>query len=158
MFEPQDHPNDFAYPGGPPIPPYDIAGWTLALQMGVKFDRILDGFEGPFAPVTDALDPPPGVVSSESASAAYVLRPESNNAFIAVNRLLKSGAEIGRLTAPLEFGGSTFPPGAFHVTVGSAVVQRAAKELGLSFAGVPVGPIGPIRRIGRNRIALWDRY
>ena len=44
MFEPQDHPNDFRYPGGPPNPPYDIAGWTLALQMGVQFDRVLDGF------------------------------------------------------------------------------------------------------------------
>src|SRR5688572_22034458 len=32
MFEPQDHPNDFQYPGGPPIPPYDNAGWTLAYQ------------------------------------------------------------------------------------------------------------------------------
>ena len=41
MFEPQDHPNDFQYPGGPPIPPYDNAGWTLAYQMGVQFDRIL---------------------------------------------------------------------------------------------------------------------
>ena len=35
MFEPQDHPDDFQYPGGPPIPPYDSAGWTLAYQMGV---------------------------------------------------------------------------------------------------------------------------
>ncbi len=41
MFEPQDHPNDFPYPGGPPIPPYDNAGYTLAFQMGVQFDRIL---------------------------------------------------------------------------------------------------------------------
>ena len=48
MFEPQQHPNDFEYPGGPPIAPYDNAGWTLAFQMGVEFDRILDGFEGPF--------------------------------------------------------------------------------------------------------------
>ena len=47
MFEPQQHPNDFEYPGGPPIPPYDNAGWTLAFQMGVEFDRVLDGFEGP---------------------------------------------------------------------------------------------------------------
>ena len=30
LFEPQDHPNDFQYPGGPPIRPYDAAGWTLA--------------------------------------------------------------------------------------------------------------------------------
>ena len=36
MFEPQDHPNDFRYPGGPPVPPYDITGWTLAMQMGVQ--------------------------------------------------------------------------------------------------------------------------
>src|SRR5262249_61073644 len=47
MFEPQDHPDDFPYPGAPPTPPYDIAGWTLAYQMGVQFDRILDGFDGP---------------------------------------------------------------------------------------------------------------
>src|SRR5215471_17724240 len=30
MFEPQDHPDDFAYPEAPPTPPYDIAGWTPA--------------------------------------------------------------------------------------------------------------------------------
>ena len=48
MFEPQDHPDDIPYPGGAPRPPYDATGWTLAYQMGVKFDRMLDGFDGPF--------------------------------------------------------------------------------------------------------------
>ncbi len=48
MFEPQDHPDDIPYPGAPPTAPYDAAGWTLAYTMGVKFDRILDAFEGPF--------------------------------------------------------------------------------------------------------------
>ena len=52
MFEPQDHPNDFQYPGGPPIPPYDNAGWTLAFQMGVKFDRAARRRRAPF----EALD------------------------------------------------------------------------------------------------------
>src|SRR5262249_24734303 len=47
MFEPQDHPDDFAYPGAPPTRPYDTTGWTLAYTMGVKFDRILDAFECP---------------------------------------------------------------------------------------------------------------
>jgi hypothetical protein len=46
MFEAQDHPNDFQYPGGPPIPPYDSAGYTLAYQMGIEFDRILDPIGG----------------------------------------------------------------------------------------------------------------
>src|SRR5205823_11848343 len=51
MCEPQDHPNDIPYPGGPPTPPYDNAGWTLAFQMAVQFDRILDPFSGPFTPI-----------------------------------------------------------------------------------------------------------
>ena len=59
MFEPQDHPNDFAYPGGPPKPPYDNAGWTLAYQMGVQFDRILDGFDVPVPARSQGLATPP---------------------------------------------------------------------------------------------------
>jgi len=58
MFEPQDHPNDFPYPGGPPTPPYDNAGWTLAYQMGVQFDRILEPFGGPFTRVAGFAKPP----------------------------------------------------------------------------------------------------
>ena len=46
MFEPQDHPDDVLDEGVPPRLPYDSAGWTLAFQMGVKFDRVLDGFDG----------------------------------------------------------------------------------------------------------------
>ncbi len=59
MFEPQDHPDDIPYPGGPPTPPYDSTGYTLAYQMGVKFDRILDDFDGPFEKLTDFAKVPP---------------------------------------------------------------------------------------------------
>ena len=48
MFEPQDYPNDFLYPGGPPVPPYDITGWTPAFTMGFKYTRVLNAFDGPF--------------------------------------------------------------------------------------------------------------
>ena len=47
MFEPQQHPDVIPYPGASPTPPYDIAGWTLAYQMGVEFDRVLEDFSGP---------------------------------------------------------------------------------------------------------------
>ncbi|MBC8065043.1 MAG: peptidase [Chlorobia bacterium] len=42
MFEPQDHPNDFSAPGAPPTAPYDNAGYTLAFQVGIQFDRLLE--------------------------------------------------------------------------------------------------------------------
>ena len=57
MFEPQDHPDDFKIPGGAPTPPYDNAGWTLAMQMGVQFDRVLDAFTGPFEKVKEDVSP-----------------------------------------------------------------------------------------------------
>src|SRR5437016_929319 len=85
MFEPQDHPNDFQYPGGPPIPPYDNAGWTLAYQMGVSFDRILDRFDGPFEPVRDTATPPAGTVSRADGAAGFLLSHRLNDAAIAQN-------------------------------------------------------------------------
>src|SRR5262245_28468795 len=74
MFEPQAHPDVFPYPGAPPTPPYDIAGWTLAYQMGVQFDRVLEGFSGPFEKITAwNLSPPAGSVSSAAAGRGFLL-------------------------------------------------------------------------------------
>ena len=50
MFEPQDHPNDMDE-RGIPRRPYDSAGWTLAYQMGVKFDRLFDDVTGPLTEI-----------------------------------------------------------------------------------------------------------
>src|SRR5688572_7494010 len=63
MFEPQDHPDDIPFPGAAPTRPYDSAGWTLAMQMGVKFDRVLEGFDGPFERLTAEAKPPAGGIA-----------------------------------------------------------------------------------------------
>src|SRR5215471_5994888 len=73
MFEPQDHPRDDLYPGGPPIPPYDIAGWTLAMQMGVQYDRVLDGIDGPFVKLTGPQKPMPREVTGTPNPAGYLI-------------------------------------------------------------------------------------
>src|SRR5437867_571447 len=79
MFEPQDHPDDFAYPGAPPTPPYDSAGWTLAYQMGVRFDRILDAFDGPFEKLPAEVKPPAGRITQVEAPAGYLLSHAVND-------------------------------------------------------------------------------
>ncbi len=70
MMEPQDHPDDIPYPGGPPRAPYDVTGWTLAFQMGVKFDRVLEAFDGPFEKLTDLVKMPAGKVTAQPEPSA----------------------------------------------------------------------------------------
>jgi hypothetical protein len=160
MFEPQDHPNDFAYPGGPPIPPYDATGWTLAYQMGVDFDRVLDPFDGPFEPVPDLLDPLPGSVT-DRAGAGYLLSHEANAAFTAVNRLRSGGHTVYWLTEGFDHGGVVYPAGTFFIPSASGVadlVSDMAQDLGVSFAGIGETPATSALELGRARIGLWDRY
>ncbi|WP_128546361.1 M14 family metallopeptidase [Larkinella soli] len=159
MFEPQDHPNDFQYPGGPPIRPYDAAGWTLAYQMGVQFDRVLDAFDGPFKklPYGELLNPQGRVGSS---SGGYVLSAKVNNSFLVVNDLLKAGAEVYRLPAGLP-GNTSVESGAFFVPSSSrakTVLDKAARELGIVAEGVARRPAGNLVKVAPQRIALWDTY
>jgi Zinc carboxypeptidase len=89
MFEPQDHPNVIPYPGAPPTPPYDNAGWTLAFQMAVQFDRVFDAITGPFEKVTDWNLPIPSFNLAGGGKCSRSV----NDCVIAVNRALKAGAD-----------------------------------------------------------------
>jgi hypothetical protein len=160
MFEPQDHPNDLAYPGGPPVAPYDIAGWTLAYQMGIQFDRILNGFDGPFVEVTRNVTPEPAKASGVSDAIGYVLDPRINDTFRAVNRLLAAGEKVYRLGEPFEAVAKFYPVGAFYVVRGRdtlANLEKLVGPLGVPFAGTLDGPGKDAMPVKPVRIALWDR-
>jgi hypothetical protein len=161
MFEPQDHPNDFRYPGGPPKPPYDVAGYTLAFQMGVEFDRILDGFDGPFEKISGLLKPPAGKITKASHAVGYLLSPLVNDFFVAITRLLKAGEEVYRLTAPLTVNGKTWTEGSIYIPAKSstaAFLQVLASEVGLNFAVISAKPEADALKLRPVRVALWDRY
>jgi hypothetical protein len=44
LLEPQRFPKQEQYPGGPEVPPYDVAGWTLPYQLGVRADAVDSAF------------------------------------------------------------------------------------------------------------------
>jgi hypothetical protein len=159
MFEPQDHPNDFQYPGGPPIPPYDNAGWTLAYLMGLKFDRVLEAFDGPFEKIPDVIKPPAGKVTETAGAVGYVVNHRNNDAFVAVNRLLKAGEEAF-FVADRSYQSSDGTGVIFISAKPStgAVLTKAAAELGLNFTAVGSRPTGAMYRLAKPRIGLWDQY
>ncbi len=158
MFEPQDHPNDFAYPGGPPIAPYDNAGWTLAYQMGVQFDRALDAVTGPLVNVNGVTAMPAGQVAK--GKAGYFVRPEVNDAATVANRLAKANVKAYRIPTAFNDGATTWPAGSWFIPsggAGDAIIAKSAQELGVNFAAANTKPSSG-QQIKQLRIALADRY
>jgi hypothetical protein len=165
MFEAQDHPDNFPYPGAPPTPPYDNAGWTLAYQMGVQFDRMLDAFTGPFEKIEDWNISPPKIVARQVAGTkGYILDHRVLDIFTALNQLPAS-EEVYWLQSPLQPPASgwsaAYAAGSMYVAAKpttSMLLQRLAGDRGISVgptdSGVPPGAW----RLRKPRVALWDQY
>jgi hypothetical protein len=161
MFEPQDHPDDIPYPGGPPRPPYDVTGYNLSYSMGIKFDRLLDGFDGPFERLDDVVKPPMGSIGQASNAAGYFLSHQVNDAFIAVNRLLKAGEEVYWTKEATTLSGQAWPTGTMFISQKAStlpLLQALASEKGLTFVPVLARPSVELIRLRPVRIGLWDTY
>jgi len=161
LFEPQDHPNDLEYPGGPPKRPYDLAGYTLAYQFDIKYDRILDGFDGPFEKIKGLLKAPAGKITGVAKPAGYLLSHQINDAFTGTTKLLASGQEVYWLTSPLTIKGKKYPVGTIYIPAKAttpAVVQKLASEVGLNFEAISTKPHGEALKLRPVKVALWDKY
>jgi hypothetical protein len=165
FFEPQDHPMDLEYPGGPPKRPYDITGWTIAEQMGVDFDRIMDGFELPAGvtklPYNPLTKPDPVAIAGPAKPAGYLLSHKVNDTFIVTNRLLKAGADVFWFEAEQTVEGKGLGTGTVYVPATDKslpILQKAAAELGVPIYGVAAKPTGTAVKLKPIRIGLVDIY
>lgn len=84
LLEPQKYPELRAGTTGPTKRPYDVAGWTLSLNMGVTVERIDAPFEAPLE-VLSKMEPP-----------SPSLDVRQNHAFIALARALEAGQTVWR--------------------------------------------------------------
>jgi len=156
LMEPQDYPNDFQYDGGPPIAPYDNAGYTLAMQMGLEYDRILEGFDGPFEIIEGLAEYEPGRIVDAAGAEGFVTSHAANNAAILTNRLLAAGQEVFWLT-----GAGADSPGTIYIPASDgaqSLIEDAATDLGLTFQGMSLAPSGDALALTQVRVGLWDRY
>lgn len=160
MFEPQDHPHDTEYPGGPPKAPYDVTGYTLAYQMGVKFDRVLDAFEAPTKRVPDLIATKPGAIKG-AGNAGWLVSHETNASFTLTNRLLKAGAKVQWVKDGAKAGQTAFGPGAIWVPASpaaKAVIEKGVKDLGIDAYAVTSKPSGATIALKPIRVGLVDVY
>ena len=163
MFEPQDHPNDFPYPGGPPRPPYDSRRLDGRLPDGHpvrpdprRFRRAVRGAHRPRPSRPRARSRPIRPRPPDSSSTT-----ESTTRPSVTNRLLKAGGEVYWLKGAFQANGKTYPAGTIFIPNKPTVVpvlQKAAKDLGVAVEAADLKPAGESYRIKPVRIGVWDSY
>jgi hypothetical protein len=78
MMERQVYPDREQYPGGPAESPYDMAGWTMPLQMGVRHVGVQRPFDAD-ATKLDAIPLPEGSVEDTEADYLFVLAGKNDD-------------------------------------------------------------------------------
>ncbi|MFQ5817659.1 MAG: M14 family zinc carboxypeptidase [Terriglobia bacterium] len=174
LLERQKHPDPKRYEAGRIRPrPYDVTGWTLRLQMGVKAIRIDKPFAAELARL-DTIPAAPGQLARAGRGRVYgyLIRPEPNNKVIATNRLLKAGAEVYWLTEEVEEppaagaaglsggGGRSYAAGALLVRGRGRgeQVERLVEELALSAHELARAPAQRALRLRTPRIGLYQPW
>ncbi len=144
MFEPQDYPNDFRYPGGPPIAPYDSAGYTPAFSMGVKFDRLFEAPSVAARVVKSAVD---RVEVAERKGTRFFLPLTDNDSFRTANLALKAGLTVLQTEEGFEISGQETDLATlrWESPFGQWLTRRE-----------PANGNGLSHRM--PRIGLWDRF
>ena len=157
MLERQVYPDLRYYPGGPPIPPYDVTAQTLGLLMGVAVDPIDEPVEADLErleeirPDEAPMPAPPGW--------AYVVGPESNAGFLAAARLQRAGVPLYRAAEGFATGGREHAPGAWLAPPSAAaaeILAAVSRETGLPVHGADTAPEVPGFRLrSPTRVGLW---
>ncbi|MCH8962086.1 MAG: hypothetical protein IH820_12370, partial [Bacteroidetes bacterium] len=116
LLEKQDYPDRRSTPNGPPVPPYDLAGWTLPMQMGVQVDRVDTTFEAMTEPVTAPVAEEAGTVQGDGEY-GYLFSHRPNASILAANRLLRDGEQVYWAGEAVEAQDQSFDAGTFVVSM-----------------------------------------
>jgi hypothetical protein len=159
LMEPQAYPDRRRYAGGPPDPPYDLAGWTLPIQMGVQVDRIDEAF----AVRADAVDEARVAAGSVSGSGSwgFALSRRPNASAVAANRLLADGATVHWATGPFTADGQAFEAGTAVIEAGGAAagsIEGLASDFGLDFTRLASRPDIALEELRTPRIAMYKSW
>ena len=139
--------------------PYDVTGWTLPMQMGVRVDPVSDPMTDEqlahLKAVTD-LDPPPSQV--QGSGATFILSHQSNSSFRVINDVLAAGGSVGFASDEVKTPEGT-EKGAIVVSgVSRASIGDLSKKYAISVLAVDKAPEHVIA-LHKARVGLyrpWD--
>jgi hypothetical protein len=132
MMERQVYPNRSYYQGGPPEAPYDMAGWTLPLQMGVRSVSVNQPFESQASKLDVVTLPQGRIIELPEQAGGYVVQAGSNDNYRLINRLFKANISVKIISLPKEWKditGMEMPCGSLFIPDANNVAKAAPKIL-----------------------------
>ena len=160
LMEPQAYPDRLSANGTPQIP-YDLAGWTLPMQMGVTVETIESPFKASLEAITDIEFPIAEGAVDNNAAFGFLLTHRENVSAEAANHLLAAGDRVYWLDEALTMDGTTHPAGSIVIESREGTrerVERLAMELGLSFQGIDAIPEVAMHALANPRIGLYKSW
>lgn len=160
LFEIQRYPEALFSESNKPVDlPYDVTGWTLPLQMGVRVDAITDPLTqdqlSHLREVT-TLDPPATQV--EGGGGTFILSHQPNASFRLINDVLTSGGAVAFATDEVKTP-EGMERGAIVVSgVGRGAMDDLSKKYAVSVLAAEKAPEHTIA-IHKARVGLyrpWD--
>ncbi len=161
LLERQQYPARRVDPGGVAEGPYDVAGWTLPEQMGVKVVTIDRVFEAPSTSRLTSVTVLPQTVWGERKPSYWLIDAHGNGGAVAVNRLVAAGATPSWTTAPLDIEGVRFERGSLvvpHLKTAERTVAGIARDLGLRVNGMKGKLPAGTRPVGGARVGLYKPW
>ncbi|MFH1071229.1 MAG: M14 metallopeptidase family protein [Candidatus Glassbacteria bacterium] len=153
LLERKLYPDLRKYPGGPPVPPYDNAAWTVSLMMGVEAVEIARPFQADLE-LLDQVPEPPALEQARPS----LLDCRDNNSFKAVNLLLGQKEEVSRILEPVQAEGRVFPSGSFLVRGRGAHLTVTSREARVEFVPAPDLATVPKQSLRPGRIGLYSGW
>ncbi len=121
LLEVQRYPERRPSPESPPERPYDIAGWTLPLQMGVRTVTVVHPFDADLSQVP-VLTQAQGSLERVSEPKGYLFENRTNAEAIVLNHLFNAKLAdnspkytLHRAHRDINSGGKTFSPGSILI-------------------------------------------
>ncbi|UCH96292.1 MAG: hypothetical protein JSV88_05405, partial [Candidatus Aminicenantes bacterium] len=122
LLEPQNYPDLKYYPGGPPMPPYDVTGWTIHLQMGVNVIEMKTPLQVGLS-LTETYDfGPSGMLDAPAKT--YLVERRYNNSFVLLNELLKNNADVYWSDMEFSIEGKTYAAGTFIIPAQKGIHEK----------------------------------
>ena len=152
MMERQVYPDRSSYPGGPPEPPYDIAGWTLPLQMGVRVVSVNQPFESQAERLETVIPPGGKVIEAPQETRGYVVRAGANDNYRLINRLFRAGIPFRVISSQARWKEAT----GTDVPCGSLFIPDVDKIAAAMLEGISAVLVGVSQDSSQVEAALTE--